>query len=396
MRELIRDTFYRLGSDKDGFRLERNPPHNPRSAWQTWEVISYREQVANWENILLAGMVPEPYWLPFLAFISSERPLRKAINRKLAHGSRNIRLDVKFLRKYISESLELILTKEEWALVFEVFVLHNNKKPTSAEKNEKALKFYSRYKKLLKITESYMSREMSSLFQKYGLPNVSDKNMWAYEINPNIINLSTNEDCRKYLRRVQGTEREPIFDGKLNEITAYLEEHFPAEANLLIERLKKSDCDALSALSLSTEQDKLLVSIVNPYGKFVRVEAWKFLKLVKEHGITQRWGMLTRKLYDEPEPLIKFCDMKTGVVFAKLWPEKWCIEVVCRPDSGSPDSPKAKSTAHEQAWFYVEPDYLVCLAVAIEKLLEDHERFTELVHKFETVVTHDPLDREIW
>ena len=149
-------------------------------------------------------------------------------------------------------------------------------------------------------------------------------------------------------------------------------------------------------MSLTSEQDKLLVTLVNPYGRHVRVEAWKFLKTVQEKGTTQRWGALVRRGYDEPEPLVRFNEHKSGVLYAKLWPERYCIEVVCRPETEGEEGPKAKATAHGQSWFYVEPEYLACVVYAIERLLDDRKRFDELMEQSQTVVVHDPLERAPW
>ena len=90
--------------------------------------------------------------------------------------------------------------------------------------------------------------------------------------------MAGNEACRDYLRSVQGTERAPIFTEKLESIAAYLRENFSEDAEAVIEQMQASPVKHFSSLSLTSERDVLLVTLVNPYGKHARVEAWKFLK----------------------------------------------------------------------------------------------------------------------
>jgi len=396
MRLSTDSDIFRCARDVDGFRLDRHPPLDPKFDGQLWERVSPARVVRLWDvaQVSEARKRAQLHLLSFLPLFEGEREQRHTIERNLAKGRRNIALLSANFRRAMVETVELLLHDKEREFYLSI-------KTRIAKKASVSTEARARYKQLLARIKDFEKDCLEAvrrliMIEHFGLPVKSDAELAGYEIDEQVLALAIDEECRKYLVSQQGTQRDPIFGAKMARIESYLREHYGTAAKPLIERIKNNRVNPFSSLSLTSEKDKLLVTIVNPHGRHVRVEAWKFLKAVQEKGQTQKWGPLVRKGYDEPEPLVRFNDRHDGVLYGKLWPERYCIEVLCRPESEGEDGPKINATVHDQSWFYIEPEYLACVAHAIERLMEDRKRFNDLMEQAQTVVVSDPLAREPW
>ncbi|RII25140.1 MAG: hypothetical protein CXR31_14720 [Geobacter sp.] len=208
---------------------------------------------------------------------------------------------------------------------------------------------------------------------------------YSYEITYKVINAAPNERCQQLLERLQTQHPGPIYPDLLEKIKAQIEQMAPDESDRVLRVLGGTrNREHLAAISVTSEDDELCVTLVNIHGQKIRMEAWNFVNLLENQGTALRLADLTTGFREQCQVLV-FNLNKKGKVFGRFIPARSTIEVVCLQDSDN--------SVSDRATFVIDIDYALCVYAAVKRLRDDKERFNRLKEKAENTIEHDPFDK---
>ena len=207
---------------------------------------------------------------------------------------------------------------------------------------------------------------------------------YSYEITDKVINAAPNERCRQLLERLQAQHPGPIYPDLLEKVQDQIEQKFPEESDQVLQVLNGTRSrEHLAAISVTSEDDELCVTLVNIHGQKIRMEAWNFVNLLENPGTTLRLADLTTGFREQGQVLV-FNLNKKGKVFGRFIPARSTIEVVCLQDSDN--------SVCDKATFVIDIDYALCVYAAVKRLRDDKERFNRLKEQAENTIVHDPFE----
>lgn len=348
--------IYQLRHDNDTFRLDvihaPKPGTPPERKYLTLEQVKelfqqldaqQHEQKTQWKRAFLLAVV---------ILTSGERHHRYLLQRKTGSGARNIRMPIRHAVEYAEETLyaELI-----------------DKLRKKRERNKKETMKYEELATLIRDT-------LDPIKVKLGLP-ADDPVTYSYTIPENAANAAS-EACRTYLKRLkpQGILTEHFFKKVCDKLRA----DYPEDATAVIRVISATkNREHLSAISITSKDGQLVVSIVNQKGDLLSMEGWKLLRLIDGHGTALNLGTLDRKGAWLPEPVLELSKNRSGDLIGIYTAEDSTIQVVCRQETTNSQG-KVRTDMPDRAAFILDQNYLVSLYVAIAQLKEDKKRFEDL------------------
>ena len=348
--------LFQICLDNETFRLDIISATHfggpPNRAGFTLNQIKEQFQVSEAAPEHKHALHRKAFILAVIILTSGERHHRYLARRKSTRGTRNIRMPIRQTAEYAEETL---------------YSPVSGKLYKSGTRNKKELMKYDDLTTLIRET-------FAPIKAKLGLP-ADDPVMFSYTVPDNAANPASAE-CRAYLKRLKphGLLTEHYFKRACEKLRA----DFPEDATPIIEAISQTKHrEHLSAISLTTKDGQLVVSIVNQRGDLVSMEGWKLLRLVDEHDTPLTLGSLDRKGPWQPEPLLELSKNKSGDLIGVYTAEDSTLQVVCRQETTT-NQGKVSTATPDRAAFMLDQNYLVSLYVAIAQLKEDKKRFEEL------------------
>lgn len=360
--ELNDRSHFALAEDEENFALTRLSvgEEEHKANWIKKSPCSIQWLHTSWKKAQEAGRHSEEsaFYLSCLILTIAEGPQRKLLKRKSNPRLTNIELVTEPTAKYLKKALEQINKP------------YKNKASIMTEKIKTPR---------IKELESIIDKSLTEIRQKLGFPEVPPLES-TYKITPEIVGKINNPKCVNYLNKLD--EIDYIFPDILEVICKDLEKDFPNEAEKVISELKETKSrDHLAVFSISTENDQIYISIVNEKGQHVKMEDWNFIRLVENTDVAFRLHeFVYRKSSSYVEPFT-FNNNKTGCVVAKMKASNSCLQIACL---SMPDE-----RASDNAAFFFDTTYIICLYIALKRLEADKERFNKLFHKS---ITFKPIN----
>ncbi|MCD4678241.1 MAG: hypothetical protein K8S18_19950 [Desulfobacula sp.] len=281
------------------------------------------------------------FFLSIMVLMKAEPLLRENLKRKIAPRSRNIELNVDTVRNYFEDAMS-IEKKDD---------------PHSSE-----------------TLYSILETAFTGLRKKLGFPE-KDLFKYSYEITNELVTSTDPGDCKNFLIQLQSDGF--FFADDLQKIQKPLEEKCPSNWEVIISVIEGTRSrEHLSAISINTEGEEIFIHIVNPHGKHIKMEAWKFLLLIDLGGEPRLLYDFGKSRFKDPSPLFVFNNCKDGRVEGMFNPKKSLLHVIC-----------FEKNPHERkdtAMLHLDTTYILCLYSALRKLKEDKIRFTKLQEQAET------------
>lgn len=225
---------------------------------------------------------------------------------------------------------------------------------------------------------------LAPLRHELGLPD-SNPIDCCYEITPEVFAATADPALRTYLndRHRSGALTPQDFESVRRD----LNENFPNDASTVIAALRLTQSrDHLSALSLSSSDDQLLVTLVDPAGHRLTLEGFKFIDLLRNHDTTRRLHLFQR---NASRTDFVFDQQTKGEILGRFHAAHSTLNVACYDPIPTSDSPGRSPTA--QASFVIDVDYALMVFLALDRLLADRERFARLLEHTQSHISFDLL-----
>ena len=205
----------------------------------------------------------------------------------------------------------------------------------------------------------------------------------SYVITRDVMDVAVDSGCADYFEALEGQR---FLSADLAKIEAAIREEYPDAVDALITALRGTrNRDHLSMISLERRKEGgLFVTVVDPKGHHLKVEAKRFVEMINDKGESKR-------LFAFPKPgereVIEssFNDRKEGDVIGKISSDPAILEVACCVGKGS------ILNVVDKARFYVDPEYLIGLWLVLDRMASDERRYLELKTKAETFTDFDPF-----
>jgi len=206
---------------------------------------------------------------------------------------------------------------------------------------------------------------------------------WSYVVTEDVLDDAEDSHCADYFEPLAGQR---FFEHDLQKIEADVSERYSAVAQGTLEVLRRTKSDEhLSMISLAAdEQGALYVTLVDPKGHHLKVEASRFVEMVDSHDQPRRLHVFPPRGYRQPVPFA-FNDNTEGEIVGKFMPETMKFDVVCCQVQGQ------YSNVHDRALFYVDAEYLLCLWVVLCRLEQDKTKYTQMKSMAEATIAFDPF-----
>ena len=367
------DMIYRLRQDNDIFRLESYGVHTTGGApW--WKSLNI-EYLYNTLIDESTNSDSKRFNLAALMLYSGEGYNRSALRRITARGARNIPFEIPSGVHCLAASLNK--TSRAGANIL-------NQPQTTSEMPMGT-----------NDVKDLLNEALRPIKVRLGLPE-SNPVQQCFRISESTLKLASAA-CRSYLNqvKVRGILTTYRFEKLKSELAKLLRPEHPDEAkyleeldNIISSIAHQTTTDHLSALSLSSKNSHLLVSIVNVRGEMVSLEAWKLLRLVDDHDKQINLGSLERRGTWEQDSLLEFSLSKVGDLYAVYQATESVLHVACERTKVSGND-RTTTDPVGKASFIIDQDYLVSLYITITQLRANKEAFDALREKADArVVTN--------
>ncbi len=284
-----------------------------------------------------------------------ERLQRGVIGRKLKKGTRNIRNKTGCPVRLLGLAMEPELM---------------------ATKNRKGKNRVLR--ELKEELHGIMQRTSEKVGLKGGLPSTD-----SYVITDDVMDVAVDSGCADYFTEIEGQRFLPM---DLVKIESAVRSEYPDAADAVITALHETkNQDHLSMISLEpSKEGGLFVTVVDPKGHHLKVEAKQFVEMINGWGESKRLFVIPKPGGREVFESI-FNDRKEGEVIGKISTEPMMLEVACCVGNGSILNVVDKSR------FYIDPEYLLCLWMILNRIATDEQLYRQLKAKAETFTDFDPF-----
>lgn len=206
---------------------------------------------------------------------------------------------------------------------------------------------------------------------------------WSYKVTEDVLDVAEDVGCLDYFEPLAD---QCFFEADLKKIEASLKAGYPEAVDEVMAALRATKTDGhLSMISLAAdEQGALFVTLVDPKGHHLKVEASRFVEMVDSHDQPRRLHVFPPRGHRLPVPFA-FNDNSEGEIVGKFIPEQMKFDVVCCRVQGQ------HSNVHDRAWFYVDAEYLLCLWVVLCRLDQDKTKYTKMQSMAEATIAFDPF-----
>lgn len=206
---------------------------------------------------------------------------------------------------------------------------------------------------------------------------------YSYVVTEDVQDVAEDSGCLDYFKPIAGQR---FFEPDLQKMEADLRAKYPEAADEVMAALRATKTDEhLSMISLAAdEQGALFVTLVDPKGHHLKVEASRFVEMIDSHDQPRRLQVFPPRGHRQPVPFA-FNDNSEGEIVGKFMPEQMKLDVVCCQAQGQ------YSNVLDRAWFYVDAEYLLCLWVVLCRLEQDKSKYTQLKSMAEATIAFDPF-----
>lgn len=310
-------------------------------------------------------IIPDYYALcvSVLVLHAGEEVHRDLVKRVITTSTRNIELITQNSNAYLNKTIKQLSKRD--------------KVENDIEKNRKLQKMKSK---------DMLSQAFEMFRESGGFPEIDPKE-FSYTVNAEVIAAAKTSECSQYLEKYRHIKY--IFPENYEDICLKLKDKFPEDASDVIKKLQATKSRGhFSAIALSSEQGQLMVNIANVDKKYVKMEAWKFIRLIECKNQWLKLHEFTKRRYEELKDPFEFCYCKEGQIGGKYIPEKSCISVQCVNE-------KNKGQFDENATFIMDCTYLLCVYTTLKQLQEDREKFERYMNEAKTNLPTSDLFQEI-
>lgn len=212
-------------------------------------------------------------------------------------------------------------------------------------------------------------------------PGVSTSR-WSYHVTDEVLDVATAGGCGEYFHVLAGQR---FFAADLEKIeTALLDQTFDAASVMGALRATRTD-EHLAMISLSADEEgSLFVTVVAPEGHHLKVAADRFTALVEHNEQPRKLFAFPARGSRESIPCA-FNSNNTGDVIGQLQVESMKLDVACCQTVG------IHSNMLDRSCFFLDPEYLLCLWLVLNRLKQDRARFSQLKSFAEATVTFNPF-----
>jgi hypothetical protein len=166
--------------------------------------------------------------------------------------------------------------------------------------------------------------------------------------------------------------RMAIFPNEFEQICQTLKTEHAADAEKVIAAMKKTKSrEHIAAVSLSTEGEQDFITIANMNRQLLKMESWRFIKLIEQPGEVLRLHVFEKTRRDAAVHPFRFNNNRAGEVVAKFTPGKAFLDVVCLHEG-------TRGT-QDNATFILDGTYTLCLFITLRRLREEKAKFQKLV-----------------
>ncbi|MCK5687568.1 hypothetical protein KAJ27_25765 [bacterium] len=347
------EPILRIRSDPEYFTINKI---NLKKKKLHWKSLSISEIYDQWkknsgENF---NQTRFDFYLSCMVLMKADPYQRRVVERKTSKGARNIPFKLEGVFKYLN----------------------------------KAMKDATNIK--ISMLNSVFEAAFTKLKEDLGF---SKKNPYefCYEITDRILTKASPE-CKSYLERQRRTKF--LFEEKFQEIKKDIEKKFSKEEDedIIREIRRTKDRKHLSAIALSTEYGETYVLIVNPHNKQIKMEAWKFLKLLEDPETPKL--LYDFEAFDTNKYNHKFIfNTRTdGRVEGAFFRENSTLRCTRFEQEKKKRGEQLQIRLKDpigHANFMLDTDYILCLYTVLKKLKDDKIRFDELREKADIAVSNE-------
>ena len=297
------------------------------------------------------------FLLAVLVLFGSEAGQRELIRRKSNPKLRSIKLGGKTVPVFLRDVLE-----PDWRY-------------TSKNRGGEEMKNEKEFDKIL-------SETLGPIKNALGLREVNPV-VNSYPVKASVIASAADPACRFFLESL-ATEG-PVYSGVIVSLCEKLRVEFPADAESVIQSLKAGETrEHLSAISFTAKGRESRITIVNPKGDLLKMDALKFEALIQGCDTTKLLGVLGSKWNDNGVVAVEFTTpLSTGEVVARYDSQISMLHVANLKES---DREIGYSTV-----FVLDADTVTCFYLAIRRQRLDRQRFERLLDEAETKLEVDPF-----
>lgn len=340
--------IYALADDKDNFQLfTMSIAHEPGGSYRIKRTPCTAHKLYEYwlktqhEDI---NFEQSYFYLSCLVLTASEKIHRDIIQRITKKSSKNIKTKTERPVKYL-RTLLISITNSKNDKMDDKKTIKNIKELDSLLKSS----FY----------------EIRSLL---GFPH-DNPYEYSYNITNEIISSARDKSCVEYLIKLNKNHINYISSEKFDEICEDLNSRHKDDAKKVISELQLTKSrEHLAVFSLSNENDQIFINIVNYKKEFLKLESWKFLKLLEDSGNPLRLHEFEKRKSYATDTIFQFNLHREGMVVGKFDAGKSCLWVSCLTNGQSKD----------QAAFILDLTYTLCMYVTLKRLEEDKHRFSQL------------------
>jgi len=206
---------------------------------------------------------------------------------------------------------------------------------------------------------------------------------WSYVVTEDVLDAAEEAGCEAYFDPIGGQR---FFADDLAKIESEIASQYPESGSEVIKELKATKTDEhLSMISLTAgEGGALFITMVDPKGHYLKVEAERFVHMIDNHDQPIRLHVFPPK-GSRQEVEFAFNENKLGEIIGKFIPEQMKFDIACCQPQGQ------YSNVYDRSWFYADAEYLMCLWVVLCRLEKDRNRYVQLKSMAEARVEFDPF-----
>lgn len=205
---------------------------------------------------------------------------------------------------------------------------------------------------------------------------------WSYVINGDVLDAAETVGCTDYFTALVGQR---FFAADLVRIEVAVKE-MTSGGDEVMKALRRTKTDEhLSMISLSAdEQGGLYLTIVDPEGHYLKVEASRFVEMIDSFDQARRLHVFPPRGSREPVPFA-FNGNNKGEIIGRFLPGEMKLDVVCCQGQGQ------YNNIHDRSFFFLDPEYILCLWLVLDRLEKDRIRYEKLKQFAEARVEFNPF-----
>ncbi len=206
---------------------------------------------------------------------------------------------------------------------------------------------------------------------------------YSYVVTQDVLDDAEDSHCADYFEPLADQR---FFEQDLQKIEADVTARYSKVAQSTLQILRRTKTsEHLSMISLTAdEQGSLYVTLVDPKGHHLKVEASRFVEMIDSHDQPRRLHVFPPRGSRQQVPFA-FNDNSEGEIVGKFMQEKVKFDIVCCQTQGQ------YGNVNDRAWFYVDVEYLLCLWVVLCRLEQDKGRYTQMKSMAEATIAFDPF-----